>query len=72
MFSTASPGIPSGETLLAIGNYTLNDEAGRAEKLDEVEQKFYALKMYDVIASAFIFKVSPMQAHRGGWRGEGG
>ena len=46
---------PSTETLLAIANYSLNDEAGRIEKLDGIEPKFYALAKYNIIAAAFIF-----------------
>ena len=41
--------------MLAVVNYSLNDEAGRIEKLDGIESKFYALLKYDIIAAAFIF-----------------
>ena len=43
------------ETLLTVANYSLNDEAGRAEKLEGIESKFFALLKYNIIASAFIF-----------------
>lgn len=52
--ASSSPQI-SVETLLTVANYSLNDEAGRAEKLDGIESKFFALLKYDIIASAFIF-----------------
>ena len=45
----------SDATLLSVANYTLNDEAGRVERLDGIETKFYSLQKYDVIASAFVF-----------------
>ena len=45
----------SDATLLSVANYTLNDEAGRVERLEGVETKFYSLQKYDVIASAFVF-----------------
>ena len=38
-----------------MANYTLNDEAGRVERLDGIETKFYSLLKYNVIASAFVF-----------------
>ena len=38
-------------------NFTLNDEAGRVEKLDGIETKFYCLKKYDVIASVSVFAI---------------
>lgn len=44
-------------TLLTIANFTLNDEAGRVEKLDGIETKFYCLKKYDVIASVSVFAI---------------
>lgn len=47
----------SDSTLLTIANFTLNDEAGRVEKLDGIETKFYSLKKYDVIASVSIFGI---------------
>ena len=45
----------SDSTLLSVANYTLNDEAGRVERLEGIETKFYSLKKYDVIASSFVF-----------------
>lgn len=45
------------ETLLTIANFTLNDEAGRVEKLDGIENKFYCLKKFDVIASVSVFGI---------------
>ena len=45
----------SDATLLSVANYTLNDEAGRVERLEGVETKFYSLQKYNVIASAFVF-----------------
>ena len=47
----------SDSTLLTIANFTLNDEAGRVEKLEGIETKFYCLKKYDVIASVSIFAI---------------
>ena len=47
----------SDSTLLTIANFTLNDEAGRVEKLEGIETKFYCLKKYEVIASVSIFAV---------------
>ena len=47
----------SDATLLSVANYTLNDEAGRVEKLEGIETKFYSLQKYDVIASAFVFAI---------------
>lgn len=44
-------------TLLTIANFTLNDEAGRVEKLDGIETKFYSLEKYDVIASSSVFAI---------------
>lgn len=44
-------------TLLKIVNFTLNDEAGRVEKLDGIETKFYCLKKYDIIASVSVFAI---------------
>ena len=55
-------GTISDSTLLTIANFTLNDEAGRVEKLDGIETKFYSLKKYDVIASVSVFAV---EAFRG-------
>ena len=52
--SGESHGIPD-STLLSVANYTLNDEAGRVERLEGIETKFYSLKKYNVIASAFVF-----------------
>ena len=43
--------------LLSVANYTLNDEAGRVERLEGIETKFYSLQKYDVIASAFVFAI---------------
>ena len=45
----------SDATLLSVANYTLNDEAGRVERLEGIETKFYSLQKYDIIASAFVF-----------------
>ncbi len=42
---------------MTIANFTLNDEAGRVEKLDSIETKFYCLKKYDVIASVSVFSI---------------
>ena len=53
--AASSPPQISVETLLTVANYSLNDEAGRAEKLDGIESKFFALLKYNIIASAFIF-----------------
>ena len=47
----------SDSTLLTIANFTLNDEAGRVEKLDGIETKFYCLKKYEVIASVSVFAI---------------
>lgn len=47
----------SDNTLLTIANFTLNDEAGRVEKLDGIETKFYCLKKYEVIASVSVFSI---------------
>ena len=47
----------SDATLLSVANYTLNDEAGRVERLEGIETKFYSLQRYDVIASAFVFAI---------------
>ncbi len=47
----------SDATLLSVANYTLNDEAGRVERLEGVETKFYSLQKYNVIASAFVFAI---------------
>ena len=47
----------SDATLLSVANYTLNDEAGRVERLEGIETKFYSLQKYDVIASAFVFAI---------------
>jgi hypothetical protein len=44
-------------TLMTVVNFTLNDEAGRVEKLDGIETKFYCLEKYDVIASVSIFAI---------------
>ena len=43
------------ETVLAVANFSLNDEAGRTDKLKGIESKFYALLKYDIMAAAFIF-----------------
>ena len=51
----ANSGAISDATLLSVANYTLNDEAGRVERLDGIETKFYSLIKYDVIATAFVF-----------------
>lgn len=53
--ASTSPPVHSLETMLAVVNYSLNDEAGRVEKLEGIESKFYALLKYDIIAAAFIF-----------------
>lgn len=47
----------SDSTLLTIANFTLNDEAGRVEKLEGIETKFYCLKKYNVIASVSVFAI---------------
>ena len=47
----------SDATLLSVANYTLNDEAGRVERLEGIETKFYSLQKYNVIASAFVFAI---------------
>ena len=52
----------SDNILLAIANFTLNDEAGRIEKLDGIETKFYCLKKFNVIASVSVFSI---EASRG-------
>lgn len=49
-------------TLLTIANFTLNDEAGRVEKLEGIETKFYCLKKYECIASVSIF---PIEVYKG-------
>ena len=38
-----------------MANYTLNDEAGRVERLEGIETKFYSLQKYNVVATAFVF-----------------
>ncbi len=44
------------ETLVAVANYSLNDEAGRIDQVGKgIESKFYSLRKYNVIAAAFIF-----------------
>ena len=45
----------SDATLLSVANYTLNDEAGRVERMEGIETKFYSLKKYNVIATSFVF-----------------
>ena len=49
--------VVSDATLLSVANYTLNDEAGRVERLEGIETKFYSLQKYNVIASAFVFAI---------------
>ena len=44
------------ETLVAVANYSLNDEAGRINQVGTgIDSKFYALRKHDTIAAAFIF-----------------
>ena len=44
-------------TLITIANFTLSDEAGRVEKLEGIETKFYCLKKYEVVASVSVFAI---------------
>ena len=44
-------------TILSVANYTLNDEAGRAEEITGIESKFYSLSKYQLIAYASIFTI---------------
>ena len=53
-------GIPD-TTLLSVANYTLNDEAGRVERLEGIETKFYSLQKYNVVATAFVFVTEVMR-----------
>ena len=55
-FLDSSKTVPD-DILLTIANFTLNDEAGRVEKLDGIETKFYCLKRYEVIASVSVFSI---------------
>lgn len=49
---------PSMEQLLLISSYALKDEAGREEKIKNIETKFYALQKMDMIACSYIFLAS--------------
>ncbi len=65
-FFSASPCIQTKSSitdpvLVTIANFTLNDEAGRVEKLDGIETKFYCLKKYEVIASVSVFAIEVLK-----------
>ncbi len=45
-------------TLLSVANYTLNDEAARAESISGIESKFYSLAKLKLIVYTSIFCVT--------------
>lgn len=59
-FLPESKNVPD-DILLTIANFTLNDEAGRVEKLEGIETKFYCLQKYDVIASVSVFSIEVLR-----------
>ena len=41
---------------MMISSFSIKDEAGREEKISDIETKFYSLERFDIIATSFIFK----------------
>lgn len=46
-----------------ISSFSIKDEAGREEKITDIETKFYSLEKFDVVATSFIFK-APLRGGR--------
>ncbi len=45
-------------TLLSVANYTLNDEAARAESISGIESKFFSLTKLNLIVYTSIFCIT--------------
>ena len=41
---------------MMLSSFSIKDEAGREDKIKDIETKFYSLEKYDTVASSFIFK----------------
>ncbi len=53
-----SPSDLTNATLLSVANYTLNDEAARAESISGIESKFYSLAKLELIVYTSIFCIT--------------